>query len=104
MVTHISTFHAVRTLCAKGPTHKNDLVRTATIRLLVCAVVIAGTENILNQNSSEHTRKRLFLNMVKFLEDKNLEARFVKRKKNRVQCLTSRIVYLLAKKMLFSFL
>lgn len=75
MVTHISTFHAVRTLCAKGPTHKNDLVRTATARLLVCAVVIAGTENILSQNGSEHTRKRLITNLLKFLEDKNLETR-----------------------------
>lgn len=77
MVTHIPTFHAIRTLCAKGPTHKNDLVRTATARLLVCAVVIAGTDNILNQNGSDHTRKRLIMNMVKFLEDKSLEARFL---------------------------
>lgn len=75
MVTHISTFHAVRTLCAKGPIHKNDLVRTATARLLVCAVVIAGTENILNQNAAEHTRKRLIINMEKFIEDKSLETR-----------------------------
>lgn len=75
MVTHINTFHAVRTLCAKGPTHKNNLVRTAAARLLVCAVVIAGAENILNPNNNEHTRKRVFLHMVKFLDDKHLDVR-----------------------------
>lgn len=76
MVTHISSFHAIRTLCAKGPTHKNDLVRIATARLLVCTVVIAGVENILSQSSSEHTKKRLITNMMKFLKDKNIDARF----------------------------
>lgn len=75
MVTHISTFHAIRALCAKGPTHKNHLVRCATVRLIICAVVIAGPDIILNPVSNEHTRKRIFTNMIKFLEDKNLETR-----------------------------
>lgn len=76
MVTHINTFHAVRTLCSKGPSHKNHLVRTAAARLLVCAVVIAGPNSILNgNNNNEHTRKRIILHMAKFLEDKNLETR-----------------------------
>ncbi|KAI4459304.1 clasp [Holotrichia oblita] len=48
MVTHISTFHAIRALCSKGPSHKNHLVRCATVRLIICAVVIAGPDIILN--------------------------------------------------------
>lgn len=75
MVTHIPIQHAVRALCAKGPYHKNYLVRTATIRLIVCAVVIAGPSTILNPNNHEHTRKRIIIHMKKFLEDKNPETR-----------------------------
>lgn len=75
MITHIPIFTAVRTLCAKGPTHKNDLVRSATARLLVCIVVIAGSENILSPNSNDHTKRRLITNMVKFLDDKCSETR-----------------------------
>ncbi|XP_044761953.1 uncharacterized protein LOC123319159 isoform X2 [Coccinella septempunctata] len=73
MVTHIPTAHAIRALCSKGPTHKNYLVRTATVRLVVCAVVIAGSESILNPNNSEQTRKKIFHHLPKFVEDKNLE-------------------------------
>ncbi|GJQ82053.1 hypothetical protein Trydic_g6927 [Trypoxylus dichotomus] len=75
MVTHIPTFHAIRALCSKGPLHKNHLVRSATVRLIICAVVIAGPDLILNPVSNEHTRKRIFNNMMRFLEDKNLETR-----------------------------
>lgn len=75
MVTHIPTSHAIRALCSKGPSHKNYLVRTATVRLVVCAVVIAGTENILNPTNSEQTRKKIFYYLPKFVEDKNLEVR-----------------------------
>ncbi|XP_064214208.1 uncharacterized protein LOC107398750 isoform X2 [Tribolium castaneum] len=75
MVTHISTFNAVRALCQKGPFHKNPLVRCATVRLLVCAIVIAGADFVLNPNNNEYTRKRVILNMARFLEDKNLETR-----------------------------
>ncbi|KAL1505537.1 hypothetical protein ABEB36_005081 [Hypothenemus hampei] len=75
MVTHIPTMHAIRALCAKGPDHKNTLVRLATARLLVCVVVIAGPASILNPNNSDYTRRRIILNMVKFLSDKTLEPR-----------------------------
>lgn len=75
MVTHISTFNSVRSLCSKGPFHKNPLVRSATVRLLVCAIVIAGPDFILNPNNNEYTRKRIILNMARFLEDRNLETR-----------------------------
>ncbi|CAG9765231.1 unnamed protein product [Ceutorhynchus assimilis] len=75
MVTHIPILHAIRSLCAKGPEHKNSLVRIATARLVVCAVVIAGSSYILNPNNSDFTRKRIIVNMVKFLNDKTLEAR-----------------------------
>ncbi|XP_050309232.1 uncharacterized protein LOC126745438 [Anthonomus grandis grandis] len=75
MVTHIPALNAVRSLCAKGPDHKNHLVRIATARLVVCAVVIAGTNTVLNPNAGDFTRKRVILNMVKFLSDKHLEVR-----------------------------
>lgn len=75
MVTHISTYNAVRALCSKGPFHKNPLVRSATVRLLVCAIVIVGADFILNPNNNEYTRKRIILNMARFLEDRNLETR-----------------------------
>ncbi|XP_060523716.1 TOG array regulator of axonemal microtubules protein 2-like isoform X2 [Cylas formicarius] len=75
MVTHISTLHAVRAICAKGPEHKNFLVRSAAARLIVCAAVIAGPHAILNPNYSDYTRRRIILNMVKFLNDKTYETR-----------------------------
>ncbi|KAJ8961785.1 hypothetical protein NQ318_021387 [Aromia moschata] len=77
MVTHIPVFHAVRALTTKGPDHKNPLVRVATARLLVCAVVIAGPQNILHPNGNDFTRKRIILNMVKFLDDKDMATRQV---------------------------
>lgn len=78
MVTHIPIFHAVRALCLKGPTHKNPLVRTATIRLIICAVVINGTDALFNNNTSvgESLRKKIVMLMVQFIEDKNLETRY----------------------------
>ncbi|XP_018578250.1 TOG array regulator of axonemal microtubules protein 2-like [Anoplophora glabripennis] len=75
MVTHVGTYHAVRAISSKGPDHKNPLVRIAAARLMVCAVVIAGPEHILHPHNNEYTRKRIILNMVKFLEDKCHEAR-----------------------------
>lgn len=75
MVTHIPIYHTIRALCLKGPVHKNSLVRSATIRLMVCAVVIAGPSMILSGQSYEPTRKRVILHMAKFLEDKNSETR-----------------------------
>ncbi|XP_022904449.1 uncharacterized protein [Onthophagus taurus] len=75
MVTHISTCQAIKALLLKGPTHKNNLVRSATVRLLICAIVIAGPGVILNPSGNEATRKRIFSNLVKFLEDKNPDTR-----------------------------
>lgn len=85
MVTHIPTSYAVRGLINKGPDHKNPLVRTATARLMVCCVVIAGTDNILYGNTTELTRRRIVLSMVKFLNDKTLETRFI-RVLNNITC------------------
>lgn len=48
-------------------------MRCATVRLLVCIAVLAGTDNILTSN--EYTRKRMFSTMAKFLMDKHLETR-----------------------------
>lgn len=75
MVTHIPIPHTIRSLCLKGPTHKNALVRTATIRLIVCAVVIAGPDVVLNGSGLEHTRKRIIQHMAKFIEDKDQDTR-----------------------------
>ncbi|KAJ8915225.1 hypothetical protein NQ315_015448 [Exocentrus adspersus] len=75
MVTHVATYHAIRAICCKGPEHKNPLVRTATARLIVCAVVIAGPDNILHPHNNEFTRKRIIISMVKFLDDKCHETR-----------------------------
>ncbi|RZB40601.1 protein FAM179B-like, partial [Asbolus verrucosus] len=86
MVTHISPFNAVRALCSKGPFHKNPLVRTATVRLLVCVIVIAGADFILNPNNNEYTRKRIILNLARFLEDKNLETRKLAERLYKVLC------------------
>lgn len=76
MVTHINIFNSVKALCCKGPTHKNPLVRCATVRLLVCAVIMTGAASILNPNNNEFTRKRVILYMIRFLEDKNIDTRY----------------------------
>ncbi|KAF5305504.1 hypothetical protein FQA39_LY01595 [Lamprigera yunnana] len=75
MVTHIPIYHAVRTLCLKGPFHKNPLVRTATLRLVVCAVVIACPGTIVTYPGFEATRKRLVKLLPHFLSDKHCETR-----------------------------
>ncbi|XP_056635850.1 TOG array regulator of axonemal microtubules protein 1-like [Diorhabda sublineata] len=75
MVIHIPTFHAIRALCAKGPEHKNPLVRTATARLIVCATILAQPQNILHPQSNEYTRRRIILSMVGFLDDRHSEVR-----------------------------
>lgn len=77
MVTHIPIFHAVRSLCAKGPTHRNPLVRCAAVRLIICAVVIAGPAAVMNNPNLETTRKRIIENLGYFLDDKNVETRLV---------------------------
>lgn len=75
MVTHIPIYHAIRSLCLKGPSHKNPLVRTATLRLIVCAVVITGSDIILGSPGHEATRKRIIIFFPQFLFDKHLETR-----------------------------
>ncbi|CAG9858656.1 unnamed protein product [Phyllotreta striolata] len=75
MVTHIPTFHAVRAICAKGPEHKNALVRTAAARILVCAIVLAGPQNIVLPSANEYTKRRIIMKMAGFLEDRNPEVR-----------------------------
>ncbi|XP_018327660.1 uncharacterized protein LOC108738645 [Agrilus planipennis] len=75
MVTHIPAFHAIRVLSDKGPEHKNSLVRVATARLVVCAVVIAGPNAILNSIGNDGTRKRVMLCLVKFVQDKSPDVR-----------------------------
>nr|XP_023012453.1 uncharacterized protein LOC111502573 isoform X1 [Leptinotarsa decemlineata] len=75
MVTHIPTFHSIRAICTKGPDHKNPLVRIAAARLLVCAIVIAGVQNILHPQNNEFTRRRIILNMTKFMNDRDAEVR-----------------------------
>lgn len=77
MVTHIPTSHAIRALTNKGPEHRNHLVRTATARLMVCCVIITGAENILFGNTSNLTRRRIILSMLKFIQDKSLETRLI---------------------------
>ncbi|XP_019881979.2 uncharacterized protein LOC109609700 isoform X2 [Aethina tumida] len=75
MVTHISPIHSVRALCSKGPSHKNCLVRLAVARLLICMTVITGVEKIMCPTGNDHTRRRLFMNMYKFICDKHLDTR-----------------------------
>ncbi|XP_031334614.1 uncharacterized protein LOC116164557 isoform X2 [Photinus pyralis] len=75
MVTHIPIYHAVKSICLKGPHHKNPLVRNASIRLIICAVVIADPDVILHSQAHEHTRKRIIQFLPQFLSDRHLETR-----------------------------
>lgn len=75
LVTYIPTSHSVRVLSARGPVHKNPLVRTATARLLVCVCALSGLDAILGTNASPRTRKEILTMLAKFLTDKNLETR-----------------------------
>ncbi|CAH0559328.1 unnamed protein product [Brassicogethes aeneus] len=75
MVTYIPPLHSVRAMCMKGPYHKNHLVRLAVARLLVCVVVISGSDKIVGSSSTDGTRKRIFISMARFLNDINLETR-----------------------------
>ncbi|KAF2894557.1 hypothetical protein ILUMI_11620 [Ignelater luminosus] len=86
MVTHIPIFHSIRSLCLKGPTHKNALVRTATIRLIICAVVIAGPDVVLNGSGLDITRKRIIQHMAKFIDDKDQDTRKYAERLFKVLC------------------
>ncbi|XP_053698651.1 uncharacterized protein LOC128745599 [Sabethes cyaneus] len=75
LVTYISTSHTVRALSARGPIHKNPLVRIATARLLVCICALSGLDAILGTYANPRTRKAILGMLAKFLTDKNLETR-----------------------------
>ncbi|KAK5649913.1 hypothetical protein RI129_000942 [Pyrocoelia pectoralis] len=75
MVTHIPIYHAVKSICLKGPQHKNPLVRSASIRLIICAVVIADPSVILHSQVHEYTRKKIIQFLPAFLSDRHLETR-----------------------------
>ncbi|KXJ80562.1 hypothetical protein RP20_CCG024336 [Aedes albopictus] len=75
LVTYIPSSHSVRALSARGPIHKNPLVRTATARLLVCICALSGLDAILGTNANPRTRKAILSMLAKFLTDKNLETR-----------------------------
>ncbi|XP_065074241.1 uncharacterized protein LOC135698278 [Ochlerotatus camptorhynchus] len=75
LVTYIPISHSVRALSARGPVHKNPLVRIATARLLVCICALSGLDAILGTNANPRTRKAILTMLAKFLTDKNLETR-----------------------------
>ncbi|XP_058811967.1 uncharacterized protein LOC131676716 [Topomyia yanbarensis] len=75
LVTYIPISHSVRALSARGPVHKNPLVRIATARLLVCICALSGLDAILGTNANPRTRKAILTILAKFLTDKNLETR-----------------------------
>ncbi|XP_055615883.1 uncharacterized protein LOC129761990 [Toxorhynchites rutilus septentrionalis] len=75
LVTYIPISHTVRALSAKGPSHKNPLVRTATARLLVCICALSGLDPILGTSANPRTRKAILVILAIFLTDKNLETR-----------------------------
>ncbi|ENN82168.1 hypothetical protein YQE_01456, partial [Dendroctonus ponderosae] len=56
-------FEYIKDTRRPGPDHKNALVRISTARLVVCAVVIAGSTYVLHPNNSDYTRRRIVLNM-----------------------------------------
>lgn len=75
MVTNIPFNHAFRALTMKGPDHKNSLVRLATIRLIICAIVLINPTVIFNPCTGENLRKKVIQVMVKFVLDKNQDVR-----------------------------
>ncbi|XP_062540221.1 uncharacterized protein LOC134208176 [Armigeres subalbatus] len=75
LVTYIPISHSVRALSARGPIHKNPMVRIATARLLVCICALSGLDAILGTNANPRTRKAILTMLAKFLTDKNLETR-----------------------------
>lgn len=75
MALCISVQHSVRALCAKGPDHKNPIVRATTARVLLNICKQAGVEHIVGAEANQRTRKRVLINLAKFLLDKNVETR-----------------------------
>lgn len=75
MVTNIPFNHAFRALTSKGPNHKNHLVRLATIRLIICSIVLLNPTVLFNPTSNDILRKKVIEIMVKFVFDKNQAVR-----------------------------
>jgi CLASP N terminal len=75
MAEHICVHHSVRAVCAKGPEHKNSVVRSSTARLLYAICKAAGVDQIVGTDSNPRTRKRVLTNLAKFLMDKNQDTR-----------------------------
>lgn len=75
MAISVCVHHSIRALCAKGPDHKNCVVRASTARLLYQICKHAGIEQIVGSDANVRTRKRVLTNLGKFLMDKNVETR-----------------------------
>lgn len=75
MVTNLPFSHALRALTAKGPNHKNPLVRFATIRLIICAIVLLNPTILFNPCTGDNLRKKVMEVMIKFVLDKNQDVR-----------------------------
>lgn len=75
MAMCINIHHSVRAITVKGPDHKNPMVRATAARLLVHICKQAGVEQIVGVGANPRTRKRVLVNLGKFLMDKNIETR-----------------------------
>ncbi|CAO1430371.1 unnamed protein product [Diamesa hyperborea] len=75
MVQSICIQHSVRAICAKGPDHKNPIVRATAARLLANVCKQAGNDQIIGAEANPRTRKRILAVLAKFLLDKNQETR-----------------------------
>lgn len=75
MAKSICVHHSVRSICCKGPDHKNSVVRATTARLLYIICKEAGNDQIVGSDANPRTRKRVLTNVAKLLMDKNQETR-----------------------------
>lgn len=75
MAISICIHHSIRAVCAKGPSHKNSIVRASTARVLYQVCKHAGVEVVVGSDANPRTRKRVLTNLANFLMDKNLETR-----------------------------
>lgn len=75
MVTNVPFFHALRVLTNRAPEHKNPLVRFATVRLIICAIVLQNPSVLFNSSSMENQRKKVLEMMMKFVLDKNKDVK-----------------------------
>uniref|UniRef100_A0A336MLS7 CSON001940 protein n=1 Tax=Culicoides sonorensis TaxID=179676 RepID=A0A336MLS7_CULSO len=70
MITFVSIFDSIKILTVDGPSHKCNLVRIATARLIVCVCNLASLDLLLGHNSC---RIRIISALQSFLMDKNME-------------------------------